>query len=529
MAIKTTAHALRLDLEPNPAGQPSRMASDQTPGGHAPKTTDLNGNVSLARKISGAYYTPDNVTGSLIRWAVRSNRDRMLDPACGDGRFIVQHPNSVGVDQDLVAVGQAGARAPDATIHHADFFEWAADTEDRFDCAVGNPPFIRYQHFRGEVRNRALSLCKKLGVVFSALTSSWAPFLVAAASLLQRGGRLAFVVPAEIGHAPYAAPAIEYLVEHFARVQVIAVRDKLFPGLSEDCWLLYADGFGARTHEILFTAMEKFHPSAMPPRPDIRATLKEWRETWKRRLRPLIISSAARRIYEDVAEHHDTRRFGELASIGIGYVSGDNDFFHLRPSEAAAFGLQAEFLRPSVRNGRYLTGDCLTTATVEQWSRADEPILLLNIPKAATELPRSVRKYLDRAEGQRARQRYKCRNRQPWYSVPDIHVPDFFLSYLSGRSVNLVRNEAGVTCTNALHYVRLKNTRVAADLVSSWRSSFTRLSCEIEGHPLGGGVLKLEPREAAAVLLTADPIRRAADQRELADAVTIMQVWRHYC
>jgi hypothetical protein len=49
---------------------------------------------------------------------------------------------------------------------------------------------------------------------------------------------MAFVVPAEIGHAPYSAPVLEYLAAHFEVVHVIAYRDKLFPELSEDCWLL---------------------------------------------------------------------------------------------------------------------------------------------------------------------------------------------------------------------------------------------------------------------------------------------------
>jgi hypothetical protein len=54
---------------------------------------------------------------------------------------------------------------------------------------------------------------------FTGLTSSWAPFLVGAAGLLRPGGRLAFVVSSEIGHAPYAAPLLDYLVERFAHVQ----------------------------------------------------------------------------------------------------------------------------------------------------------------------------------------------------------------------------------------------------------------------------------------------------------------------
>jgi tRNA1(Val) A37 N6-methylase TrmN6 len=125
-----------------------------------------------------------------------------------------------------------------ATVLSHDFFEWAATTGDRFDCAAGNPPFIRYQTSKGETRKRAQALCAAQGADFNGLASSWAPFLVAAASLLAPGGRLAFVVPAEIGHAPYAAPLLEYLVRNFATVHVVAYREKLFPDLSEDCWLL---------------------------------------------------------------------------------------------------------------------------------------------------------------------------------------------------------------------------------------------------------------------------------------------------
>ena len=51
-------------------------------------------------------------------------------------------------------------------------------------------------------------------------------------------------VPAAIGHAPCAAPLLDYLVGHFDDVRIVAVRTKLFPELSEDCWLLHAGGFG---------------------------------------------------------------------------------------------------------------------------------------------------------------------------------------------------------------------------------------------------------------------------------------------
>jgi adenine-specific DNA methylase len=347
-----------------------------------------------SQKQAGAYYTPDSVVTTLLQWAVRDGDDRLIDPACGDGRFIAGHRNTVGIEQDVRAARLASTRAPWAHVHEGDFFAWAATATERFECAAGNPPFIRYQHFTGETRARALELCSRLGANFTGLASSWAPFLAAAAGVLKPGGRLAFVVPAEIGHAPYAAPLLEYLVQRFALVHVVAIREKFFPDLSEDCWLLYAEGFSGSTERICFTVQERFVPSTRPPKQFMQVSVAEWREAWNRRLRPFLIDPDTRDLYRKIAALQATRRFGDLATVGIGYVSGANEFFHLRPSEAHNFDIPRQFLHPTVRNGRALTSSRLTEAIVDRWKRDDDPVLLLKIPKKA-ELPRQVRRYLE--------------------------------------------------------------------------------------------------------------------------------------
>ena len=483
-----------------------------------------------SQKHRGAYFTPDDVAATLIRWGVRSPRDRLLDPSCGDGQFIAGHRNSVGIEQDGHSASQAMQRAPWALVHEGDFFTWAAETTERFECAAGNPPFIRYQTFKGDARERALSLCHRLGAKFSGLASSWAPFLVATASLLKPGGRMAFVVPAEIGHAPYAAPLLDYLVGNFDVVQVVAVRRKLFPDLSEDCWLLYTDGFGGRTDEIRFTALESFDPSGCrrPPRA-FPVPVDEWRADWGRRLRPFVLSAAARELYRQTARHPLARRFNDIAGVGIGYVSGANDFFHLRPSVAERLGIPAKFLHPAVRNGRALPSKSVTRSTIAKWQAADEPIMLLRLPKVQTaDLPASVRHYLDSGSGREARQAYKCRVREPWFSVPDVQMPDYFMSYMSGVSAGLVRNAGGATCTNSVHGVRVKDRAGMARFLGAWDTPFTALSREIEGHPLGGGMLKLEPREAGQLLLAPAELLPAETSNELQDAVGTMRRWRHY-
>ena len=479
------------------------------------------------QKQSGAYFTPNDVARSLVAWAVRRPSDRLIDPSCGDGQFISAHRNSVGVEQNPMSAEIAMAAAPGALVHQGDFFDWAAQTRERFDCAAGNPPFIRYQTFKGEVRRRALEICARHGAEFSGLTSSWAPFLVATAGLLKPGGRLAFVVPAEIGHAPYAAPLLEYLISSFASVHIIAIRRKLFPVLSEDCWLLYADDHGGSTSSIGLTVCEKFKPTQNRPKPEFFIDVAEWRTTWSRRLRPYLLPKAIRDLYATVADNPGSRRFSDFAHIGIGYVSGDNDFFHLRTSEARKLKIPSEFLHPALRNGRAMPADEITKATVEDWVKKDDKVLLLRLLRGQ-ELPLSIRRYLDSSAGREARLGYKCRNRTPWYAVPDVQVPDFILSYMSGRSANLVRNVAGVTCTNSVHSVRLRDPDIANKFLPLWSTPFVRLSCELEGHALGGGMLKLEPKEATRILFPANTLVAQADNEALKDAVGTLQRWRHY-
>jgi hypothetical protein len=480
-----------------------------------------------SRKRSGAYFTPDDVAATLIAWACRKPSDRMIDSSCGDGQFVALHPNSVGIEQNPISAHAAISRAPGALIHEGEFFTWATETHERFECAAGNPPFIRYQNFKGEVRQRAINLCLDLGTKFSGLSSSWAPFIVATAGLLKPGGRMAFVVPAEIGHAPYAAPLLEFLVRSFLNVQIIAVRQKLFPTLSEDCWLLYSDGFGGTADAIDMTIVDTFVPTKLPPKPTIRIGLDEWRGAWNRRLRPYLLPASVRHLYTAALDRPDTRRLADFANIGIGYISGDNQFFHLRPSEAKRLRIPGALLQPSVRNGRAMPSDRITKATVATWTSNDDPVLLLRLARG-TELPAAVKDYLDSSAGREARLGYKCRNRAPWYVVPDVQIPDYVMSYMSGRNVNLVKNVAGVSCTNSVHAIRVRDRALAAKLMPTWSSPFVRLSCELEGHALGGGMLKLEPREAGRIVFPSPAMATKAAADELEDAIGSLQRWRHY-
>ncbi len=482
------------------------------------------------RKKLGQFFTPEAVAKTLVRWMVHRDEDRVLDPACGDGEFLRAHACAVGIELDAVHAAAARVRAPAALVHQADFFAWAAQTHERFEAIVGNPPFIRYQGFSGTMRACALQQSAAFGAILPEVTSSWAPFIAASSLLLKPGGRIAFVVPAEIGHASYAAPLIEGLCAKFERVAVIAVREKLFAALSEDAWLLYASGYGGRTGEVELSLLDVFAPCRQPPAAQRRIPVAALRRS-RGRLRRWLLADDVRQAYERFESSEGVHRLGSLAGVGIGYVSGANDFFHLRPSEARRLRIPERFLHVAVRRGGSLpAAPSITNRHVASWLEADEPVLLLRIARDERRLPSAVRSYLESPPGERARHAYKCRARDPWYAVPDVVVPDGFLTYMSGERVQVIGNAARCVATNSVHVVRMKGRASFHSLRGRFDSALSRLSCEVEGHPLGGGMLKIEPREAQRILVpdAPDGAELLAAREMLERGADELRRWRGY-
>jgi hypothetical protein len=100
---------------------------------------------------------------------------------------------------------------------------------------------------------------------------------------------------------------------------------------------------------------------------------------------------------------------------------------------------------------------------------------------------------------------------------------------MSGEEPSLVVNSADCVSTNSLHVVRMRRGHSISKVKAVWKHPLTRLSVELEGHPLGGGMLKLEPTEASRIVLPAPDLALSADaQSLLLEGRAILRRWRHY-
>lgn len=461
------------------------------------------------RKARGAFFTPPEISRFIARWAVRSAGDRVLEPSCGEAEFLVAagaRLKDLGAT-NLLASGQLqgvevhrqSAVAAAERLRHAgynsgietaDFFD--VPTAPTFDAVVGNPPYVRYQHFNGGARKKALEAALAQGVRLTALSSSWAPFVVHATQFLKPDGRLGLVLPAELLTVNYAASIRDYLLGRFARVRLVAFEERVFPGVLEEVVLLLAEGRGsAPEFEVIhvrdLAALERLDDA---PRTRLAS---DGREKWTGAL----LAGESLTTYRDLS---DSAHFTPLADWGrvyLGGVTGNNDYFTLTAADAARLGIpERERLPISPPGSRHLGAIAFTRADWERLLGEGARGFLFH-PSAEAPSHAALR-YIRTGEEAGVQDAYKCRVRTPWWRVPTVRVADLFLTYMNHGWPRLVANEAGVHHLNSVHGVSLKpeHRGLAGLLALAGLNTLTLLSAEMVGRSYGGGMLKLEPREA---------------------------------
>ncbi|HEX2701380.1 MAG TPA: N-6 DNA methylase, partial [Acidimicrobiales bacterium] len=207
----------------------------------------------------GVYYTPDSVADPIVRWALPERSGRVLDPSFGGCSFLrsalaamdhdpVRGDSIYGVDIDAGAQFHAAQlRAlgvPRSNLREADFFSVGpSDLGGLFDAVVGNPPYIRHHWHDGVSRQLAEASAAREGVAVGGLADAWAYFVVHSMTFLQRGGRLALLLPISLLHADYSSAVLKHVCANFASTRLIEVSERLFTDASEGTVLLAAAGF----------------------------------------------------------------------------------------------------------------------------------------------------------------------------------------------------------------------------------------------------------------------------------------------
>lgn len=464
------------------------------------------------RKARGAFFTPAVIAEYVADWAVRSLDDTVLEPSCGEAAFLLAAadrrarfaaPQGVPVPLgglfgvELHGASAASARSlltrvgDSANIVTGDFFEYSH--EGSFDAVVGNPPYVRYQDFAGDARASSRAAALRGGVPLTGLASSWAAFTVHAALQLKRGGRLGLVLPAELLTVNYAAEVRRFLMEQFATVNVVLFTERVFPEVLEEVVLLLADGYqeDPSDHISFFQARNAYELA------DLSAARKWTPQHPSERWAGALISGATMDTYDTVLGGGAYTVLEEWGDTTLGMVTGNNGFFALPADRVQRLGLApSDVVRLSPPGSRHLRGLSFSTAALNALSSEGSAVWLF---RPSDEPSRAAKAYIRAGETAGVDGAYKCRVRTPWWRVPLVRPADLLLTYMNSDTARLTTNSAGAHHLNSVHgvYLRPDLQELGRQLLPlASLTSTTLLGAEIVGRAYGGGMLKVEPREA---------------------------------
>ncbi|WP_448062256.1 HsdM family class I SAM-dependent methyltransferase [Cellulomonas hominis] len=481
------------------------------------------------RKARGAFFTPTVIAEYVADWAVRSLDDTVLEPSCGEAAFLLAAADRratiaasgatpltesklFGVELHSASAATARSLIADAgdtaEVTTSDFF--AFSREGTFDAVIGNPPYVRYQEFAGSARLASRAAALRGGVPLTGLASSWAAFTVHAAMQLKPGGRLGLVLPAELLTVNYAAEVRQFLMEKFATVNVILFTERVFPGVLEEVVLLLADGFGTgHAGHISFCQARNADELAE------LSVARTWSPTtpgekWTAALLP----GSALDAYTALLGESKFTTLEHWGETTLGMVTGNNRYFALSSTRVTELGLaSSDLLRLSPPGSKHLRGLSFTTSALNELGRAGSSIWLFRPSDSPS--PAALR-YIEAGHTAGVDRAYKCRVRREWWRVPLLRPADMLLTYMNADTPRITTNAANAHHLNSVHGIYLKPAlRLLArkSLPLASLTTMTLLGAETVGRAYGGGMLKIEPREADRLPVPSPDVVRSAEKR----------------
>jgi adenine-specific DNA-methyltransferase len=473
-------------------------------------------------------------------WAIRASTGRLLDPSAGGGVFLdaaleeYARRGRRGAGERVFGIEVAADAAellrlrldgivPAANISTGDFFSVTVAECGRFHAIVANPPYIRHHALDKAQRRRARQRAQDAGIILSEQADAWAYFVAHSLTLLTDTGRAAFVLPGAILQADYAGPLLAALARQPGRAELIRVQSLLFNHVQERSVVLAIDRdapdsqLAYREVSNVSELSEVLNPGNRPPK---AARVGGYdAEPEERHLS--LLPKGARDLWTTLVASPQVARLTSLAKIRIGTVTGANGFFVRSHLEHARLTGSLTPAVSVVSRSRWLGGLSWTADDVMRV--AGERSRLLVLP--ADHVPnQALKQALRDADSEGLPSRSHCARRSPWWALVDYEAPDLFLPYMGGAPPRLIANAAGSTCTNAVHRVSLSAPAASAETlaISSW-STLYRLSAELNGRHYGGGVLKLEMRDAQNLVCVTESLEEgvAADVKELVAAAKL--------
>jgi len=465
---------------------------------------------ATSEKLRGGFYTPEPIAEFVLRWGLNENKDSdILEPSCGDGIFLEQlkklqlsYKTITAIEFDEIEAEKADRiDLENKLVINEDFHTYCNNTLQRFDLIVGNPPYIRYQFFDRKQQVEAADIFIKAGLTYSKLTNAWVSFVVGSSLLLKdHGGKIGFVLPAEILQVSYAQQLRSFIANYYNKINIISFEKLVFPNIQQEVVLLLCEKNNSKVHNIEHielkdaSELQTLDVSRLSS-PKKRIDFKSNKWTF------YFLEQEEIDFLETIAEKRKIPTLGKFAKVEVGITTGSNDFFTVPLTTVEEYDLE-HYAKPMVGRSVQVNSVIFNENDWEKnkFSKAKAHLLVFPEKQKLNQKNGAV-KYIVHGENLGIHKGYKTGIREDWFVVPSLKISDALFIRRNNLYPRLIINEAKAYTTDTMHRVFLKHGTDINAFTASYYNSLSLAFTEVCGRSHGGGVLELMPNETEKVLL----------------------------
>lgn len=457
----------------------------------------------------GQFWTPAWVAEAMTAYVLPEGKTQIFDPAVGSGAFLLaakklaasrgQEADLQGMELDPAALGEALenglTHAEIENIQIGDFI--VSSSQVRFSAIAGNPPYLRHHRLSAETKVFLKAFTKKLlGMTLDGRAGLHIFFLLRALQILEVGGRLAFILPADTCEGVFAETLWDWIARNFRLEAVVTFAPVAtpFPGVDTNAVVIMLRNEPPQT-EFVWARCFQATPNQLAEwvQSDFQTT-GEFLEVCRRSVKEGLRTGLTRLVQ---TEEHKGLLLRNLALVQRGIATGANDFFFMTAAQAAERGIPPECLVRAVGRTRDVEGEEITAERLQALDAAGRPTYLLSLGKTDTaSLPPAIQEYLKVGEELGLSVRPLIAQRKPWYKMETRTPPPFLFAYLGRRHARFIRNTAGVLPLTGFLciYPHCTDTASLEELWQILRNPATVANLARVGKSYGSGAIKVEPR-----------------------------------
>ena len=452
------------------------------------QTTDV-----LHRKKYAQFFTPDKIAGFMAQWVTAKSiaPTSILEPAFGLGAFtraLSRTGTNIhidGYDIDPLIYGYAKDNFADSHIdiclYNADYLTQSHG--QKYDCIVCNPPYQKFHDYDNATLIPLIN--SRFNLRLNGFTNIYTLFLLKSLHELNKGGRLAYIVPSEFLNADYGVEVKRALLESKCLRHIIIVdfNQCAFDDALTTACILLCENTGQDT-SIRFSKTQNVN--------DLDSALAIYNEVECQQLDP---NQKWKRYYErtESSRYRNLVPFSTFAKVSRGIATGANAYFALRPSKAHALGLPPRCFRKCVCHSTDVNGAVFTEHRFRELVSADKTVYLFD-GKGNEDAP-GVRLYINAGTEQGIDRKYLTASRKPWYALENRAPAPIWVSVFNRRGLRFVRNLSGAYNLTTFHCVYDKGV-IDTDILFVYL--VTDMAKEIfmdNSRQYGNGLVKFEPND----------------------------------